>query len=173
MITVELGISGDAQDLVAAIAPAQQWQRWITRWLEILAPQCSPIGAYELSIQLTTDETIQQLNGQYRGRDRPTDVLSFAASDGIQLPPELLEQIPFNLGDLVISVPAAQRQCVFHGHTATEELAWLAAHGLLHLLGWDHPDEPRLQEMFLMQQTLLAEVGLALGSSEYFVPGRC
>ncbi|MEL6384230.1 MAG: rRNA maturation RNase YbeY [Cyanobacteria bacterium J06626_18] len=166
--TVDLSLQGEFLEAVSAIASPEDWQTWLQTWLAYLAPDLSPIHAYELSIQFTSDAAIATFNAQYRQRDRPTDVLSFAALENAALPPEVLQQIPCDLGDLIISVETARRQSDIHGHTLLEEIAWLAAHGLLHLLGWDHPDETRLEAMLSMQQKLLAQVGLKLSSSTYF-----
>ncbi|WP_204140457.1 rRNA maturation RNase YbeY [Halomicronema sp. CCY15110] len=166
-LTVEVEVLGEAIAQVAAIAPPERWQRWLQTWLRQLAPTLSPINAYELSLQFTTDAGIAALNRDFRQQDQPTDVLSFAGIDDTPLPPAVLASIPFNLGDLVISVETAQRQCDAHGHSLQEELAWLAAHGLLHLLGWDHPDEAQLHAMWTMQRSLLASVGLSLPASAY------
>lgn len=167
-LTVDVAVFGEAMDAVAAIASPYRWQAWIHTWLTHLSPSLSPIGAYELSLQFTTNRTIQQLNREYRQHDRPTDVISFAALDDAPLPPAVLEEIPLNLGDLVVSVETARRQATENGHTLLEELAWLVAHGLLHLLGWDHPNEQELQAMWDMQRSLLALVDLPLAQSAYF-----
>ena len=166
-LTVEVTVLGEALATVTAIAPPDTWQTWVQIWLVHLAPTVSPIGAYELSLQFTTDAAIAELNRQYRHQDRPTDVLSFAALEDPTLPPAVLAELPCNLGDLIISVETAQRQAEHHGHALIEELAWLAAHGLLHLLGWDHPDEEQLQAMMQEQRSLLRKVGLSLNTSAY------
>jgi rRNA maturation RNase YbeY len=75
------------------------------------------------------DLTIHSLNRRYRGKDKPTDVLSFPLTD--ELYPELL-------GDVVISVDTATRQARRRGHSLREELQILLIHGILHLLGYDH-----------------------------------
>ena len=168
MLTVETSFQGDALATVKALASLEDWQRWLQVWLEHLAPDLSPIGAYELSIQFTSDNVITALNARYRQQNRPTDVLSFAALDNTPLPVEVLAEIPVDLGDLVISVETAQRQCQAHGHSLLGELAWLTAHGLLHLLGWDHPDEAHLQQMLSRQRELLASAGISLDDSAYF-----
>lgn len=169
VITVDVTLDGDALETVRAIAPATDWPTWVQTWMNYLAPDLSPIGAYELTIQLTSDATIADLNARYRQQDRPTDVLSFAVVDDTPLPPPVLAEIPFPLGDLIISVETAQRQCQTHGHSLVQELAWLSAHGVLHLLGWDHPDEASLQKMWSMQRELLAQVGISLTDSQYFM----
>jgi len=87
----------------------------------------------ELSIVLTGDDEIATLNRRYRKKDRPTDVLAFAQREGRHGDPA-----GALLGDVVISVPTAQRQAVARGAGLMSELTFLMAHGLLHLLGWDH-----------------------------------
>ncbi|MEW6301507.1 MAG: rRNA maturation RNase YbeY [Thermodesulfobacteriota bacterium] len=83
----------------------------------------------ELGIAFVKDPTIHALNRQYRGKDRPTDVLSFPLADELQ---------PFLLGEVVISVETAARQARRRGHTLREEFQTLLIHGVLHLLGYDH-----------------------------------
>ena len=86
----------------------------------------------ELSILITDDREIHALNAEYRGKDKPTDVLSFALREnGGVCGTEIL-------GDLVISLPTARRQAREYGVTAQEELLRLLIHGTLHLLGYDH-----------------------------------
>jgi probable rRNA maturation factor len=85
----------------------------------------------QVSVLLTTDTEIRRLNRMYRGVNRPTDVLSFAAAQ----PLAGKERIA---GDLAISFPAAQRQAAEHGHSALAEVRILILHGLLHLAGYDH-----------------------------------
>ena len=91
----------------------------------------------ELSILLTDDDRIKRLNQTYRKKNRPTDVLAFAQREG-----EHGDRAGPLLGDLVVSVPTARRQAGARGIELTSELTMLLAHGLLHLLGWDH-DTPR------------------------------
>lgn len=109
---------------------------------------------WELTIRLTDDAEIQQLNRQYRGQDRPTDVLSFAI-EPISVP---ISDEPLYLGDIVISVPTAQRQA--QTHSVLWEIVWLASHGFLHLLGWDHPDEESLEKMWNQQQMLMEAIDI-------------
>lgn len=136
-----------------------QWQQWFQDWLSEMQPDVSPIGQYEISLRLTTDADIHELNAQYRQVDRPTDVLAFATLDD-PLPglAEMRSQMPVYLGDIVISIETAQRQAT--SHSLKDELAILATHGLLHLLGWDHPDDDTLWDMLNQQQVLLATVGI-------------
>lgn len=144
----------------APISP-QIWQLWIQQWLKILSTDLPPAWAYELSLCWAGDLTIQALNGQYRHQDQPTDVLAFAALE-VNFPQlsELQQTQPLYLGDIIISVETASRQAQQQGHSLTTELAWLVAHGCLHLLGWDHPDQESLNRMMDQQVTLLRTVQL-------------
>jgi probable rRNA maturation factor len=87
----------------------------------------------ELSLLITGDDEIRELNRTYRNKDKPTDVLAFAQREG-----ELGEQAGRLLGDVVVSVPTAQRQALARRRGLLAEVTMLIAHGLLHLLGWDH-----------------------------------
>lgn len=133
------------------------WQTWFHQWLQDLHSDLPTAETYELNLRLTNDEEIQTLNHLYRNQDRPTDVLAFAALEADIPHPG---NMPLYLGDVAISVETAIRQAQQQQHSEIVELAWLAAHGLLHLLGWDHPDEDSLQEMLNRQADLLQVVGL-------------
>lgn len=139
----------------------QTWQIWFETWLSELKPTASPIDQYEVSLLLTDDVTIQHLNATYRHQDQATDVLAFAAQETDMPGAEAIYQnSPLPLGDVIISIETAQRQRHSDHHSLTQELAWLAAHGLLHLLGWDHPDDASLKIMLDKQYRLLEQIGL-------------
>ena len=110
----------------------------------------------EVSVLLTDDVTIHDLNRDYRSVDRPTDVLSFAQREG-----EDASGDESMLGDVVISIERAREQADVYGHSVGREVGFLAVHGTLHLLGWDHenPDEERA----MMQKTedILSAIGLS------------
>ncbi|PMB45439.1 rRNA maturation RNase YbeY [Fischerella thermalis CCMEE 5201] len=142
---------------------AQTWENWFNCWLEILQPSISSAANYEIGLRLTNDSEIQELNAQYRQQNKPTDVLSFAALEvDSPIPSEALASMPLYLGDIVISIDTAQQQAQKQGHTLLTELAWLASHGLLHLLGWDHPDEESLERMLKQQVKLLKSIGISI-----------
>lgn len=150
----------------AAIA-IETWEIWFQRWLAHLNPSLSPINQYELSLRLTHDAEIQALNASYRLKDQPTDVLAFASLEtDMPQPAEMIEEMPLYLGDIVISVETAQHQAQERNHSLVAELAWLATHGLLHLLGWDHPDEDSLRRMLNQQAELLQTVDLKIDYDE-------
>lgn len=138
---------GDAPDGVVAMLE--------TAVLTTLAhEQLSP--PLELSILLTDDAQIQQMNRDFRGVDKPTDVLSFPAGDAL---PGMEEADPY-LGDIAISVPYATRQAAQAGHDLAGELQLLAVHGLLHLLGYDHDDAEEKAAMWAAQTAVLAQLHL-------------
>lgn len=95
---------------------------------------------FEVSISLVTPDEIRELNNQYRGKDEVTDVLSFPMFE--EGDPE-----PVQLGDLVLCYERAQEQSRSYEHTLTRELCFLTAHGMLHLLGYDHMEEEDRQVM--------------------------
>lgn len=138
------------------------WSRWFGVWLESLDCRIPAAESYELTLRLTDDEEIKALNHQYRQKNQATDVLAFASLE-VDIPEtlqEYLEDEPLYLGDIIISVNTATKQAQEIGHSLETELANLAAHGFLHLLGWDHPDDQTLSEMLSQQETLLRCVGL-------------
>jgi probable rRNA maturation factor len=140
---------------------AQTWETWFNCWLEILQPYLPSAPGYEIGLRLTDDVEIESLNSQYRHQDKPTDVLAFAALE-VDCPQneEMFASIPLHLGDIVVSVDTAQRQAQQQEHSLQTELAWLVAHGLLHLLGWDHPDDESLVRMLKQQVILLRKIGI-------------
>lgn len=104
----------------------------LRRWLALLL-ELSGMPHAELSIVFTGDRAMRALNRSYRGIDRTTDVLSFSQCEG-----EVLG-VPLDmLGDIVISVPRAERQAAEYQCTLIAEIQRLLVHGLLHLLGYDH-----------------------------------
>src|SRR5688500_14549630 len=108
----------------------------------------------ELSIVLTDDARLQQLNREYLGVDAPTDVLSFPASE---TDPETGAQY---LGDILISIPRAQAQADAAGHPLESEVQLLVVHGVLHLLGHDHAEAEEKTHMWRAQSEILEQLGL-------------
>jgi probable rRNA maturation factor len=109
----------------------------------------------EVSVLLTDDAGIQRLNRQYRGREEPTDVLSFAQREGDDANPD--DPV---LGDIVISVERAEAQAREYGHGVAREVGFLAVHGLLHLVGYDHETPEEEAEMMARTEAILAPLGL-------------
>ena len=154
---------------------AEPWQQLLSQWLAQLASELPPglrAPAYSLGLLLVGDAEIAGLNESWRGQSGSTDVLAFAAQEeGLEqsppmpsaMPLPLPSSEPLELGDIVISVDTAARQAPEHGHNLERELLFLASHGLLHLLGWDHPDEASLAAMLARQERLLASNGAGAG----------
>lgn len=115
-------------------------QRMAERMLEALE-----LDDAELSILLTDDSTIAQLNREHRDKDRPTDVLAFPQHEG--WPEADIPGLPVLLGDIVISLDTAERQAKGRRRELLAELRLLVAHGLLHLVGYDHATKPEKAEM--------------------------
>lgn len=116
-----------------------------------------------LGLQFVNDEEIAELNQRWRNKASSTDVLSFSALEA-EMP---LEGDPsVELGDIIVSVPTAQRQALEQNHSLERELCWLVSHGLLHLLGWDHPDDASLMTMLQCQEQLLAMAGMVHSHGE-------
>jgi len=111
----------------------------------------------EISLVFVDDAYIQGLNHQYRGIDRPTDVLSFAMQEGVPVP-GLEEEII--LGDVVISLQTACRQAGEYGHSFQREAAYLTVHGLLHLVGYDHRDDEERRIMRQKEEAILDRLNL-------------
>ena len=112
----------------------------------------------EVSVTLTDDAHIHALNREYRGVDRPTDVLSFALMESEE--PEIIGGASEVLGDLVISLERVQAQAEEYGHSALRELSFLTVHGMLHLLGYDHMEEDERLEMETEQRHVMEELGI-------------
>lgn len=115
----------------------------------------------EVSILLVDDEGIRELNASYRGIDQSTDVLSFASREEVEDGPEFVSLEDENiLGDVVISLETAQRQANEYGHSLEREIGFLAAHGMLHLLGFDHCGEEERAVMREKEESILERIGL-------------
>lgn len=106
----------------------------------------------ELSIALVGLEEMAQLNGEYRGKEGPTDVLSFECDDPCAV---IDADEPIMLGDVVIAPDIAESQAAEYGHTVEEELNLLLVHGVLHLLGYDHEDDADAEVMQARERALL------------------
>lgn len=119
----------------------------------------------EVDITIVDDEEIHTLNREYRNVDRPTDVLSFALDEGEEDEPELIDGPEEHLlGDIIISAETAQRQGEEFGHGLEREIVYLAVHGLLHLLGYDHMTDEDKNIMRAKEEEALREIRL---SEEY------
>jgi len=136
------------------------------RWLRRLVNESLGVQGVEpqveLSLLVTDDATVRELNKTYRGKNKTTDVLSFAleadrrgnAAAGFVMPPG---EIVY-LGEVIVSYPKAAEQAVERKHPVEDELALLVVHGVLHLLGYDHDKPVREREMRSMERKVLSAV---------------
>ena len=120
-----------------------------------------PEGGWDVAIRISGDGELRRLNGRYLGEDHPTDVLSFPSGD---------HGPGAHLGDIVIAYPAVVRQAAEFGHSEESELALLAVHGFLHLLGWDHGTKKEEREMNRLTLAALARSGIALAAVRLLIP---
>lgn len=147
-------------------------ENWIAKLEQLLqlAGEAEGIADGEVSLTFTNDEEIHKLNLEYRGIDRPTDVLSFAMQEdgkdelGIIFEVESEDEtdpISGMLGDIIISVDTAKAQSEEYGHSLEREIGFLFVHGFLHLIGYDHQDERSEAEMTAKQEAILNQAGLS------------
>lgn len=121
----------------------KEYTKYITKKLEI--------EKAIFNIILVNEEEIHELNKDYRGVDRKTDVITFALEDGNTFKnPEIRM-----LGDIYLCIPVAYEQAEIYGHSRIREICFLATHGILHLLGYDHMNEDDEKIMFSLQEELL------------------
>lgn len=115
----------------------------------------------EVSLTFVSNEKIREINHEYRNKDSVTDVISFAMEEMGEGEMELVGlEMPRVLGDIIISVSRAREQAEEYGHSFMRELGFLAVHGFLHLLGYDHETAEDEKEMFSRQKVILDEFGL-------------
>lgn len=117
-------------------------------------------GPVEISAVLADDDTVQALNRDWRGKDKPTNVLSFAALDDEDAPQ--VPGAPLLLGDIILAFQTCRDEAAEMGKPLAEHLSHLVVHGVLHLLGYDHEDdEAEAEEMERLETTILAGFGIA------------
>lgn len=97
---------------------------WMMELVSDLAPECASVG-----VRFAGDRTVRRLNREFRAKDKPTDVLSFPGEETLE---------GRHLGDIVISIPTAERQAAARGAALEDEVKLLLLHGVLHCLGYDH-----------------------------------
>ena len=148
--------------------PEEDWERLATRAAEA-AVAISPWGEWlgwptviEVAVRMTDDDEVHALNRQYRGKDQPTNVLSFP-----MIQPDLLEAVTMNsddgeviLGDIVLAHGVCAREAEERGITVADHAAHLIVHGTLHLLGYDHQGDTEAEAMEEMERAALAGLGL-------------
>ncbi len=137
-------------------------KRWLRRLVKESIATHGVDTEVELSLLITDDATVRKLNKKYRGKDKTTDVLSFAleadkrddVTAGFVMPPGEM----VHLGEVIVSYPKAAEQAAERRRAVEDELALLVVHGVLHLLGYDHDKPAREREMRSLEQRVLSAV---------------
>ena len=167
---MEIIIGREPEDLQLpeAMGSLEEMENIVRRAVEITGPLYD-VENSEVSVTLTCDEYIHKLNLEYRGLDRPTDVLSFAFVDSEE--PEI-EAGPETevLGDIIISLERAWAQAQEYGHSMERELSFLTVHGMLHLLGYDHMEEEERMEMEEEQRYIMGKLGISRDGKGMVLP---
>jgi probable rRNA maturation factor len=155
MHTIETQISEEiTQEVPASLDP-----QLLERAAQAALQAASAPDDIEMTVLLTGDRQIQELNRQFLDVDSPTDVLSFPAD---YFDPDTETKY---LGDVIISLPRAQVQAVAGDHALEQELQLLVVHGVLHLLGYDHAEPKDKAEMWALQEKILKSIGNPLSPS--------
>lgn len=136
----------------------EDWFTQIDKLLTFAKEQENTEEEAELSVTFVDKDEIQEINKMYRDKDKVTDVISFALEED---EPEITGiEMPRVLGDIIICTDVAQEQADSYGHSFERELGFLALHGFLHLLGYDHMNEQDEKQMFGRQDQILNAYGL-------------
>ena len=139
------------------IAPNEEYEKIITTVCNEVAAVYGLNEEDEYSVLLCDNQRIHDLNLEYRGIDRPTDVLSFALNEGDDDGEG--EEASHLLGDIVISLERTAEQAKEYGHAFTRELAYLTVHSCLHILGYDHMTDEDKAEMRTEEEFVLGRLG--------------
>ncbi|MFD1850243.1 rRNA maturation RNase YbeY [Oceanobacillus bengalensis] len=133
----------------------------LERLLQFAAERENVPSEAEVSVNFVTNEEIREINKNYRQKDTPTDVISFAMQESVDGEMEIIgEDLPVTLGDIIISIDKTIEQAEEYNHSFQRELGFLSVHGLLHLLGYDHMEKDEEKVMFTKQEEILGEFGL-------------
>jgi len=154
--------SPSALDLTVEVTD-QRWPAALAGSVELpvrraLAAAGGPVDPVELGIVLTDDAQVQALNKAWRGQDKPTNVLSFAAQEGEQAGACAL---PLQLGDLVLAYDTVAREAGEQAKSLADHATHLIVHGVLHLLGFDHITDGDAERMEALETEILAGLGIA------------
>lgn len=141
-------------------------QELVTDLLDTASQVLDLAESTEMSVTFVDNKEIQEINREFRHKDMPTDVISFAIEDEVEGEPDIIFpdgeaiDLPQDLGDIFISIDRAREQAEEYGHTYERELGFLAVHGFLHLNGFDHMTPEDEEEMFSLQRKILEQYGL-------------
>ncbi|AZV44433.1 rRNA maturation RNase YbeY [Peribacillus asahii] len=141
---------------------SEEVQKLVESVLQFAAEREDIEEGTELSVTFVNNARIQEINKEYRNKDAATDVISFALEEMGEEEIEIIgADMPRVLGDIIISIERTKEQAEEYGHSFDRELGFLALHGFLHLLGYDHMTESDERVMFTKQKDILDEYGLS------------
>ncbi|MEH6946682.1 rRNA maturation RNase YbeY [Bacillus sp. JJ634] len=141
---------------------SEEVQKLVESVLQFAAEKEDIEEGTELSVTFVDNARIQEINKEYRNKDAATDVISFALEEMGEEEIEIIgADMPRVLGDIIISIERTKEQAEEYGHSFDRELGFLALHGFLHLLGYDHMTESDERVMFTKQKDILDEYGLS------------
>ena len=147
-LMLDMQLAEELDDFSAFLPTEEQLTLWATTALQ----GRTEFGEPELTIRLVAEEESQELNHEYRGKDKPTNVLSFP----FEAPPEVPIEL---LGDLIICAQVVQDESIEQGKTAEAHWSHMVVHGCLHLLGYDHIKDDEAEIMEDLERQILATLG--------------
>ena len=150
-MTVQVDVQNACDDDTAPETPL------VESWIARAVGASGTDGDAEVSVRIVDTTEIQALNSDYRGKDKPTNVLSFPVGDVAGLPAGM----PVPLGDVVICASVVREEAAAQGKAITDHWAHMLVHGTLHLLGYDHETETEAVEMEALETRILSEHGVA------------
>jgi probable rRNA maturation factor len=166
ILHLDISISLEAGDWEAAVADVEQRVEAAARAAFDAAdrPDILGVAPAEMSLVLADDALVRTLNRDYRDKDKPTNVLSFALLDGSDDTDDVLardEGMPILIGDVILAFETVQREAREQGKSVEDHLTHLVIHGVLHLLGYDHLSDPDADRMERLETSILARMGIA------------
>jgi len=161
MNDMAISVSVEAESWHRALPDTETWIAALAR--RTLEAACPGIGPAGIDILLTDDATIHALNRTWRGKDGPTNVLSFPATETAEgdVPAPEFAGVPLALGDIALAYETCARESLAQGKRFADHVAHLVLHGVLHLLGYDHLDDDEAQRMEALEIRILAGLGIA------------
>jgi probable rRNA maturation factor len=166
ILHLDISISLEAGDWEAAVADVEQRVEAAARAAFDAAdrPDILGVAPAEMSLVLADDALVRTLNRDYRDKDKPTNVLSFALLDGSDDTDDVLardEGMPILIGDVILAFETVQREAREQGKSVEDHLTHLVIHGVLHLLGYDHLSDSDADRMERLETSILARMGIA------------
>ena len=161
MSDAPISVSVEAESWHRALPDTETWISSLAR--RTLEAACPGIGPAGISLLLTDDAAVHELNRTWRGKDSPTNVLSFPATETAEgeLPVPEFAGVPLALGDIALAYETCEREAGTQGKRFADHVAHLVLHGVLHLLGYDHLDDDQALRMEALEIRILAGLGVA------------